>query len=650
MDPSAEFEDYDDSVEEESDEEFIKSMFEEMAINEERSKNAKHNKMKDVATMIKSSKNIVALLSKVQKEEKKNSASITHSGGRLSSGKLRRDAGRKKDGKQSIDRQESEVRQRLKKRHFFGKDRQTQLPHSLPEGDAMENTEDDAIARAKRHKKKILEKYADPHGHRHQQDKQEQGLRSESDSSAKKRVDFGTGKSYGWSAGAKKAKEDSGDETKAAETASVDGYDSASMDSRSVSRTDIGKKVKPLKSPLTPYGVFGPKGYKAYLKDHASAMQKLLMGPDDDNTSLKRRQSIAARKAQERKRREEEIRKKKQIRESQAQADAQRMLEYIVDSDEDPDAEDDEAFKEMKKWKLEGLEDDKRSQYVAIEEVFEGSGIHELTEMHMYERNPYAYHQFELVARHQFIRQMWLLSEETSRMKQMFNKLFDDARYWKISTIKKMAQRNKRIREIYYYLKLDLDILDEQMDPREDPMLIFTVDPSEIPVEKYLTAEQKRLEQLRLAAARAKKNTRMAKFRRRALRAMMDGKLETKREELLLRDVPKPNFMAFKDVMEYSLDEFLESMEYQKKVEDLEIERAGLIKELEAELYKLYRQNAFDFNGAELRVQELYLAKLQFHYNIVMEETKIQRILRLVRITDDCLQEEDRVKYDYISL
>lgn len=43
-----------------------------------------------------------------------------------------------------------------------------------------------------------------------------------------------------------------------------------------------------------------------------------------------------------------------------------------------------------------------------------------------------------------------------------------------------MAERNERIREIYYYLRLDLDILDEKFDPREDPSLVFSVMKSEV--------------------------------------------------------------------------------------------------------------------------------------------------------------------------
>lgn len=51
-----------------------------------------------------------------------------------------------------------------------------------------------------------------------------------------------------------------------------------------------------------------------------------------------------------------------------------------------------------------------------------------------------------------------------------------------------------------------------------------------------------------------------------------------------------------------------------------------------------------EYNGTDLRVSETYLTKTQFHYNIVMEENRIQRMIRQMRIMDDCQNEEDRVK------
>jgi len=84
----------------------------------------------------------------------------------------------------------------------------------------------------------------------------------------------------------------------------------------------------------------------------------------------------------------------------------------------------------------------------------------------------------------------------------------------------------------------------------------------------------------------------MAEFRRKALKVMMDSRLEVKREEMLVHDVPIPPFMEEKDPMEFTLEEYIQSIEYQEAVEQLERARVELIKDLEAELYRLYRANA----------------------------------------------------------
>lgn len=114
----------------------------------------------------------------------------------------------------------------------------------------------------------------------------------------------------------------------------------------------------------------------------------------------------------------------------------------------------------------------------------------------------------------------------------------------------------------------------------------------EMPIERYLTAEQRRLEELRRLEDLARRKTRMAEFRKKALYVMMDNRLEVKREEILVNDIPKPPFMLEKDPLEFTLEEYLASLQYAEAVEALEKARVELIKELEEELGRLYRANA----------------------------------------------------------
>lgn len=107
-----------------------------------------------------------------------------------------------------------------------------------------------------------------------------------------------------------------------------------------------------------------------------------------------------------------------------------------------------------------------------------------------------------------------------------------------------------------------------------------------------MTAEQRRLEELRRLEDLARRRTRMAEFRKKALYAMMDNRLEVKREEILVNDIPKPAFMLEKDPLEFTLEEYLQSLQYAEAVEALEKARIELIKELEEELGRHYRANA----------------------------------------------------------
>lgn len=70
-------------------------------------------------------------------------------------------------------------------------------------------------------------------------------------------------------------------------------------------------------------------------------------------------------------------------------------------------------------------------------------------------------------------------------MKKFFNRQFELLKNTKGYSLRKMSDRNERIREIYYYLKVNLDILDEKWAILEDPSQIFSVDKSEVSIIFY---------------------------------------------------------------------------------------------------------------------------------------------------------------------
>lgn len=56
-----------------------------------------------------------------------------------------------------------------------------------------------------------------------------------------------------------------------------------------------------------------------------------------------------------------------------------------------------------------------------------------------------------------------------------------------------------------------------------------------------------------------------------------------------------------------------------------------------------------DINTIDLRVVELSLMKFQFHHNVFMEETRILRALRQLRMMEELDREEHRTRYALLS-
>lgn len=91
-----------------------------------------------------------------------------------------------------------------------------------------------------------------------------------------------------------------------------------------------------------------------------------------------------------------------------------------------------------------------------------------------------------------------LVQYEIYRLKKFFNRHFELLRNAKSHSLKKMEDRNERIREIYYYLKLNLDIVNEKWRILEDPMQIFTVTRDEVYILLLLQQYHDKIRKLKL--------------------------------------------------------------------------------------------------------------------------------------------------------
>ncbi|KAH9492451.1 Cilia- and flagella-associated protein 43, partial [Bulinus truncatus] len=241
--------------------------------------------------------------------------------------------------------------------------------------------------------------------------------------------------------------------------------------------------------------------------------------------------------------------------------------------------------------------------------------------------NPLFYSQFELHSREQKIYQIIMLEDAIHRIKENFNKDFDEVFSKKEQEIAKVKEKNKRISKIITDLYLDESIIEPTMSIAEKPELLLDVADSEIKVEKYLTPEQrKKLEEEKLIEEERLARERGDNARERALEMMMGGVLEIKKEDELKKDVPKPAFMLTKKEDEYSEEEMKTYKEYLKKVQDLNEEREKFRKQLEAELRKLQTTIQEGLQAFDEALNVLFMRKIKVMMVIYQEELKILRL------------------------
>ncbi|WAR21242.1 CFA43-like protein, partial [Mya arenaria] len=207
------------------------------------------------------------------------------------------------------------------------------------------------------------------------------------------------------------------------------------------------------------------------------------------------------------------------------------------------------------------------------------------------------YSQFELHAREQKVNQIVLLEDAIFRIKNLFNKEFDELFLKKEQEIGKITDKNKRIKKIIADLELVEEVIEPTMGIAEKPEILLTVNDDEVKVEKFYTPEQrKEIEKKKKEEEERRARERGDNIRERALVDMMGGVLEIKKEDELKMDIPKPAFMSQKEESEWSEDEQKAAKEFERR-EELKILRLRyslLVEEemetQENELLRLFEQ------------------------------------------------------------
>ncbi|XP_066535952.1 cilia- and flagella-associated protein 43 [Hoplias malabaricus] len=254
--------------------------------------------------------------------------------------------------------------------------------------------------------------------------------------------------------------------------------------------------------------------------------------------------------------------------------------------------------------------------------------------------NPYLYSQFHLHTREQKLNQITLLQDVIYNVKTTFNTEFEAVYKQKEQEISRVRDKNSRIMEIMTELGLQESLWQPTLTDNERPERAFTVNDSEIKVEKYLTPEQRqREEDQRKEEEQRQFAAKGDNIRDRALGDMMGGVLEVKKEDILRTEVPQPEFMD-KPELQWTEEEKKIFKEYEKKIKELSEEREKYRKTLEAEMKKLQTSIKDATKAFDETLRKLFEKKLKSEMVIYQEELKIANLAYSLLIEEQMLNRE----------
>lgn len=79
-----------------------------------------------------------------------------------------------------------------------------------------------------------------------------------------------------------------------------------------------------------------------------------------------------------------------------------------------------------------------------------------------------------------------------TRVKESFNKEFDDLLRLKEAEISRIMEKNTRIQKIAHDLKLDEELVVPFLDSSEDPIRTLSVTDDEVTIERYISSEERK--------------------------------------------------------------------------------------------------------------------------------------------------------------
>uniref|UniRef100_T1IMG4 Cilia- and flagella-associated protein 43 n=1 Tax=Strigamia maritima TaxID=126957 RepID=T1IMG4_STRMM len=242
--------------------------------------------------------------------------------------------------------------------------------------------------------------------------------------------------------------------------------------------------------------------------------------------------------------------------------------------------------------------------------------------------NPYLHSQFELYTRDQKRSQIVLLQDLVRKIKEQFNKMYNDIVTKKETVFQKIQEKNTRMRQIVEDISLPTKLWSPEWTSDEKPEKCLVVLDSEMKSERFYTPEQKvATEKKRLEEEEMRKKKNADDFKRRAIGKMMGGVLQSRREdEIFNKEIPVPAFVLKKTPEQFNVEEKGLFEIYTKKLKELNEEKEKLRKQLEVEFNRnneIVHELAANFDE---EVKDLVVKKFKAQMLVLQEELKILRL------------------------
>ena len=160
------------------------------------------------------------------------------------------------------------------------------------------------------------------------------------------------------------------------------------------------------------------------------------------------------------------------------------------------------------------------------------------------------------------------------QLKKQFNTEFNLFNEEKENQIFNIKENNARIKELQEDLEQEGDLFQPAQHELEKPNLILQVNPADINVQKYLTAEERKLvEEERLKEEERLRALEGDNVGQRGLKQMMGGTLEMKKDKKMFEDDLEREEWMEKPVEDMTEEEKLKLKEFEIKQKELEEER-----------------------------------------------------------------------------